>query len=179
MLKAIICGIVVFIFASFTIPPGVGNGNIVISEGAITLFGNTLDNSWSTSSYEDILGIPGRKVNHYDIYDSIGIHILNYYKDSITPPDVSLLHIQFQKDTEHDDHDSWPKGYYQGSMIIDGFILTAHTTLEELKAALPIYHFEKKYGDYYWGIYRGIVVYILFDKTGKKLIWVSASKEWG
>ncbi len=149
---------------------GPTEGNIILQEGKVYMYGHEIDSIWTHQSFVDALGKPEAyddASERIEVYHSKGIVV---WKEADQYEEVTEFTLPMRNDGEP----FWVETnlLFTGALIIDGYYITAATTPDELKTYLPQYHWKKNVSDWYEGIYKGVFVYIDYDEEDQKINWI-------
>ena len=147
---------------------------IEIKEGIIKVNGIMLTSPWTFENMTNskVFGKEDRSdlggANDIFTYDNKGII---FYKVPKTNK-VSDFNLYFGKDPDQM-YNFIPTGLYPGVLNIEGFSISATTSLASLQSALKKYNFVKTSIEAYYGEFNNIYLYIQFDPQEKNIYWVS------
>ncbi len=147
-------------------------GEIVIDNGKLTIWGTEIDAEWKYSSFMTALGDPERKPDdtpQIEVYDSKGLMIWTESERK----EITEFKVVFLPDSSYTIYDWHTKGLYKGKVIIQGATVDANTSLADLTKAVPQYKWEKNGIESYDAAYNGIYIYAQFDAADQKLLWLA------
>ena len=149
---------------------GPSEGNIIIHEGKVMIYGKEIDSIWTHDSFIKALGPPeayddeGERI---EVYHSKGIVV---WKESDLYEEVTEFTLSMRTDT----NEFWVETdtEFNGAFLIQGYHITATTTPDDLKTYLPQYNWKKNVSDWYEGIYKGVFIYIDYDEENNRINWI-------
>ncbi len=147
-----------------------------IKGGNITINKEKIKVPWSFAQYTSTkaLGINYRSElgggNDIFSYDNTGIML---YRAS--NKNVMAFNVYFGKD-EDEWHDFNPTGYFKGKIMVEKFAISENTTIDQVKKALPQYKFEMSLIEAYRGEYKGLYIYLRYNKDETKILWSSIGR---
>jgi len=149
---------------------GPTEGNIILHEGKVYMYGHEIDSTWTHQSFINALGEPeaydddGKRI---EVYHSKGIVV---WKESNEFNEVTEFTLPMRSDGDP----FWVETnlLFTGALIVQGYYITAATTPDDLKTYLPQFNWKKNVSDWYEGIYKGVFVYVDYDEEDQKINWI-------
>jgi len=166
---------IVLVASILAFTPPKSKNSIKVSKGELLISKVKFDFPWQVKTFQKALGKADRVDpggNDIHTYDATGIIL---YEKSGSGR-VTDFNIYFEKDPD-ENYNFLPKEFFKGSFEIEGFKVDKNTSLEKLKKALPDYKFVKSIIGAWRGEYKGLYIYVQYDKSESKIYWVSVGKK--